>query len=68
MNSMGGQGGGSEADKQKAQEERMRQQEDMKHSILSQVLDQNARARRKCCTHPFSLTKIKQQLSNRAQQ
>lgn len=25
----------------------MRQQEEMKHSILSQILDQNARARRK---------------------
>ncbi|XP_065359343.1 programmed cell death protein 5 [Calliphora vicina] len=41
----GGGGGGNAAEKQKAQEEQMRQQEEMKHSILSQVLDQQARAR-----------------------
>lgn len=45
MQSQYGGGGGNDAEKQKAQEERMRQQEDMKHSILSQILDQNARAR-----------------------
>lgn len=43
----GGGGGGNDPEKQKAQEDRMRQQEEMKHSILSQILDQNARARRK---------------------
>ncbi|XP_037819102.1 programmed cell death protein 5 [Lucilia sericata] len=41
----GGGGGGNAAEKQKAQEEQMRQQDEMKHSILSQVLDQQARAR-----------------------
>ncbi|XP_073842361.1 programmed cell death 5 [Musca autumnalis] len=41
----GGSGGGNAGDKQKAQEEQMRQQEEMKHAILSQVLDQQARAR-----------------------
>ncbi|XP_061402458.1 programmed cell death protein 5 [Musca vetustissima] len=41
----GGAGGGNAGDKQKAQEEQMRQQEEMKHAILSQVLDQQARAR-----------------------
>ncbi|XP_053957130.1 programmed cell death protein 5 isoform X1 [Anastrepha ludens] len=37
--------GGNNAEKQQAQQEQMRQQEEMKHSILSQVLDQQARAR-----------------------
>ncbi|XP_005176917.1 programmed cell death protein 5-like [Musca domestica] len=41
----GGGGGGNAAEKQKAQEDQMRQQEEMKHAILSQVLDQQARAR-----------------------
>ncbi|XP_018803787.1 PREDICTED: programmed cell death protein 5 [Bactrocera latifrons] len=36
---------GNNAEKQQAQQEQMRQQEEMKHSILSQVLDQQARAR-----------------------
>lgn len=30
-------------------QERARQQEDAKHSILTQIMDQNARARCKCC-------------------
>eukprot|EP00099_Drosophila_melanogaster_P021592 NP_648848.1 programmed cell death 5 [Drosophila melanogaster] len=38
-------GGGNDAEKQQAQQEQMRAQEEMKHSILSQVLDQQARAR-----------------------
>ncbi|XP_037050955.1 programmed cell death protein 5 [Bradysia coprophila] len=38
-------GGGNDAEKQKAQEDRQRQQEDAKNSMLSQLLDQNARAR-----------------------
>lgn len=33
------------AENQKAQEERMQQQEEMKNSMLVQLLDQNARAR-----------------------
>ncbi|EDV95713.1 programmed cell death protein 5 [Drosophila grimshawi] len=45
MQSQFGSGGGNDADKQKAQQEQMRAQEEMKHSILSQVLDQQARAR-----------------------
>lgn len=40
-------GGGNDPEKQKAQEDRQRQQEDAKNSMLSQLLDQNARARRK---------------------
>ncbi|XP_067645833.1 programmed cell death protein 5 [Eurosta solidaginis] len=36
---------GNNAEKQEAQKEQMRQQEEMKHTILSQVLDQQARAR-----------------------
>ncbi|XP_011203661.1 programmed cell death protein 5 [Bactrocera neohumeralis] len=40
-----GSSGGNNAEKQQAQQEQMRQQEEMKHSILSQVLDQQARAR-----------------------
>lgn len=40
-------GGHNAPDKQKAQEEQMRQQEEIKNTILSQVLDQQARARRK---------------------
>jgi len=38
-------GGGNDPEKQKAQEDRARQQEDAKNSMLSQLLDQNARAR-----------------------
>ncbi|XP_023172341.1 programmed cell death protein 5 [Drosophila hydei] len=38
-------GAGNNAEKQQAQQEQMRAQEEMKHSILSQVLDQQARAR-----------------------
>ncbi|KAH8295804.1 hypothetical protein KR018_010037 [Drosophila ironensis] len=45
MQSQFGGGGGNDAEKQKAQQEQMRAQEEMKHSILSQVLDQQARAR-----------------------
>merc|ERR1719187_3140524 len=40
---MGGGGGGQ--DKQKQQEDRAQQMNDMKNGILSQVLDQKARAR-----------------------
>ncbi|XP_055607256.1 programmed cell death protein 5 [Uranotaenia lowii] len=36
---------GGNADQQKAKEEQMAAQEDMKNSMLSQLLDQNARAR-----------------------
>ncbi|XP_030749195.1 programmed cell death protein 5 [Sitophilus oryzae] len=36
---------GSDADNQKAKEEQARAQEDAKNSILSQILDQDARAR-----------------------
>lgn len=39
------QGGQNAETQQKAQQERARQQEDAKHSILSQIMDQNARAR-----------------------
>ena len=42
------QGGGGAAQQQKAQEQRAAQMEDMKNSILSQALTQEARARRKC--------------------
>ncbi|XP_001352538.1 programmed cell death protein 5 [Drosophila pseudoobscura] len=45
MQSQIGGGGGNDAEKQQAQQEQMRAQEEMKHSILSQVLDQQARAR-----------------------
>ncbi|EDW79362.1 uncharacterized protein Dwil_GK25167 [Drosophila willistoni] len=45
MQSQFGGAGGSDGDKQQAQQEQMRAQEEMKHSILSQVLDQQARAR-----------------------
>ncbi|XP_068149962.1 programmed cell death protein 5 [Drosophila tropicalis] len=45
MQSQYGGAGGSDGDKQQAQQEQMRAQEEMKHSILSQVLDQQARAR-----------------------
>ncbi|KAH8379473.1 hypothetical protein KR009_005145 [Drosophila setifemur] len=45
MQSQFGGGGGNDAEKQQAQQEQMRAQEEMKHSILSQVLDQQARAR-----------------------
>jgi len=41
----GGGGGGGAAQQQKQQEERMKQMEDMKNGILSQVLTQEARAR-----------------------
>lgn len=37
--------GGKEAEQQKAMQDRARQQEDAKNSILSQIMDQNARAR-----------------------
>lgn len=36
---------GDGANAQKAQEEQAKQQEDMKNSILSQIMDQSARAR-----------------------
>jgi DNA-binding TFAR19-related protein (PDSD5 family) len=39
----GGGGGGQGNKQQQQQEERMKQMEDMKNSILSQVLDQEAR-------------------------
>ena len=39
----GGGGGGGAAQKQQQQEERMKQMEDMKNGILSQVLTQEAR-------------------------
>jgi len=45
MGGGGGGGGAGAADRQKQQEERMKQMEDMKNGILSQVLDQEARAR-----------------------
>jgi len=38
-------GGGGQAEQQQKQEERQKQMEDMKNGILSQVLDQKARAR-----------------------
>ncbi|XP_050299859.1 programmed cell death protein 5 [Anthonomus grandis grandis] len=38
-------GGASDQDAQQAQEAKAKQQEDAKNSILSQILDQNARAR-----------------------
>ncbi|XP_055311054.1 programmed cell death protein 5 [Sitodiplosis mosellana] len=37
--------GGKDAEQQKAMQDRARQQEDAKNSILSQIMDQNARAR-----------------------
>ncbi|CAD7083642.1 unnamed protein product [Hermetia illucens] len=37
--------GGGDGEKQKAQQEQMRQQEETKNSILAQLLDQQARAR-----------------------
>lgn len=40
--------GGKDAEQQKAMQDRARQQEDAKNSILSQIMDQNARARCKC--------------------
>lgn len=39
------QGGGKSAEQQNAMQERARQQEEAKHSILTQIMDQNARAR-----------------------
>jgi len=46
MGGGGGPGGGGGAmERQKQQEEKMKQMEDMKNGILSQVLDQEARAR-----------------------
>lgn len=36
---------------QRAQEQKAKEQEDAKNSILSQLLDQNARARRKYPAH-----------------
>merc|ERR1719391_274595 len=45
LQAMGGGGGGNPADRQKQQEEKIKQMEDMKNGILSQVLDQEARAR-----------------------
>merc|ERR1719225_1240437 len=44
MGAQGG-GGGSQEDAQKAKEEQQKQIEDMKNSILSQCLNQEARAR-----------------------
>jgi len=41
----GGGGGGGAQQQQQQQEEKMKQMNDMKNSILSQVLDQEARAR-----------------------
>ena len=43
MKGGGGGGGGGQGNKQQQQEDRMKQMEDMKNSILSQVLDQEAR-------------------------
>ena len=43
MQGGGGGGGGGAAQQQKQQEERMKQMEDMKNGILSQVLTQEAR-------------------------
>ena len=43
-----GGGGGGGAQQQQQQEEMKQQQQDMKNSILSQVLTQEARARRRC--------------------
>lgn len=40
--------GGKDAEQQKVMQDRARQQEDAKNSILSQIMDQNARARCKC--------------------
>lgn len=37
--------GGKDTEQQKAMQDRARQQEDAKNSILSQIMDQNARAR-----------------------
>lgn len=37
--------GGKDAEQQKAMQDRARQQEDAKNSILTQIMDQNARAR-----------------------
>lgn len=37
--------GGKDAEQQKAMQDRARQQEDAKNSILSQIMDQDARAR-----------------------
>ena len=45
LQSQYGGAGGNDLEKQKQQQEQMRQQEEMKHSILSQVMDQQARAR-----------------------
>ena len=42
MKGGGGGGGGGQGNKQQQQEDRMKQMEDMKNSILSQVLDQEA--------------------------
>lgn len=39
------QGGGTDPEAQKAKEQQLKDQEDAKNSILSQVLDQDARAR-----------------------
>lgn len=44
--------GGKDAEQQKAMQDRVRQQEDAKNSILSQIMDQDARARRKCFKEP----------------
>ncbi|XP_023320521.1 programmed cell death protein 5 [Eurytemora carolleeae] len=45
LQAMSGGGGGGAQDRQKQQEDRMKQMEEMKNGILSQVLDQQARAR-----------------------
>lgn len=68
--------GGGRADQQHAQEERLRQQEEMKHSILSQILNQGARARCKYAylmimlctypTHPFIPTPFSKYIENQS--
>lgn len=45
MQSMGGGGGGGGGEQRQKQQEKMEQMENMKNGILSQVLDQEARAR-----------------------
>lgn len=48
--------GGKDAEQQKAMQDRARQQEDAKHSILSQIMDQNARAR--CKTKNINIYRL----------
>ena len=45
---MGGRPGGGGADQQKEMQDKQQAMEDMRNSILSQVLTQEARARCKC--------------------